>query len=296
MTLETVATIGSWRRDARLHNTGSIWRLTVDIHVQFVEFGDRLNDDATGTRAWRSDEITAFKENFATAVENAWSHKWLLGPAQSTRGVLCNELEVCRWAPRPVDVTLRIRDRDQHTPVNRVPEVARRFGGIAPIDVNPVHVIGVPSDFSAEEGGHLYLSVGDNVADASPDGNMQIASAHEVGHLLGIAHPGDQRLGSACAPSTSPYTPQPAECYQDGSGDSRMIMGGGMYVRQWDYNVFASVMNQSTWLYRSATVSTGNWRYGVSSTRPNRCSTHPHAGDHRQNPGGVREWDPPPRS
>ena len=72
-------------------------------------------------------------------------------------------------------------------------------------------------------------------------------------------------------------------------------MGSGMYVRQTDYHIFSSVMNMSTWMYRSRVMPTDNFNYIVSGRRPGACTGHPHAGTNRVNPGGIHEWDPPPR-
>ena len=285
MTLETVAMIGGWHRDVRLHGTSSPWRLTVDLHVRFTTFSDHINARGDDVRPWRDDERDAFKRNFASAVENAWSHKWLLMPARGSRGVMCEHLDWCDDAPQPVDVTLRVRDRDRFAP------------SASHVSVNEIRVAGVPLDFSAEDRGTVYLSLGDNQADPSPDGNLQVASAHEAGHLLGLSHPGDRTLGAVCAPR-SDLTPQPPECYRDSLGEARMIMGTGMYVRRADYRPFAVVMNGESsfgrnWECGSRRIRT-RYRYYVSSRRPDACPHHPHAGDYRTNPGGqIREFEPP---
>ncbi len=273
MTLTAVARILGRRRDVRLHDTGSPWRLTVDLHVRYELFTEREDEgrssgDSFVTRPWTRPEQNDFKRDFARAVDAGWSHKWLLRPRDGTRGTLCESANICRWAPQPVDVTLRIRDVARHPPVG------------SSVHSHPVRVVGIASDFSTYHNNAIIISVDDLQADRTGgSGPLQVAAVHEVGHALGLRHPGQvredariQRSGNpnqenVCAPRATP-DPLPGECYEDSGGDGRMVMGAGGYVRRTDYEIFRGVMNMTTWMLRGRTASTGNFSYYVSGDRP----------------------------
>ena len=250
MTLITAAAYRGYRRDLRLHDTADPWRLTVDIHVRFTEWSERLDrienlgqpDQRAVWRDWTDTEMDNFKDNFAQAVQDAWSHKWYLVPRVSERPAACgDDASACSSSPRFVDVTLRVRDLAN-------PAHARVGGNIA---VHNVVVSGNPLSDAYEDRGTIHVALGDNQSDLTAGGpHSQVATAHEMGHALGLTHPGDTPTETTCDPGP---TPTPRHCYQI-AGDGSMIMGEGMRVTRDDYMVFKSLMNAAEW-----NVAGGGW-------------------------------------
>ena len=273
-------------RQVRLHGDTSPWRLVVDFHVRFNftnvrnEAGGRIDRWDQEPR-WLSEEArqastlpaanpresALWRARFIRVVGQSWSHRWLLEP--NTREASCSTFSGCGPTPQDVDVILNVRDVDAGA------------ADAAPSGVR-VHTVRVHKAryASGRDSVSRRIDLGyyDNHATPSPDGTMQVASVHEVGHSLGVEHPGEEEGRPECDSGDNPDGDVPFSCYQDGGGDSRMVMGAGMYIRPPDYRVFAHMINallrqhERGFRYRQT-----NRRPGTHVTAPgvNQCAADP---------------------
>ncbi len=256
----TVADLGGSDRQVRLlDNMTPNWRLYVDFHVDF-QFNDVRNSDGGRIDRWNREprwlsdearqqhaasmpeadpnESLRWKSRFINVVGQSWSHTWLLTSRSSEA--------------RNVDVILQVRDVDSGHAVDQPPS------GVMVHQLRVYKALyGTRRDSVS---GRIEMGYYDNRPTPSPDGRMQVAAVHEVGHCLGAEHPGESR--PECDSDTHPDGDIPQSCYFDDSNDSSMAMGTGMHVQPNDYRTFARMLN------RLLRANERSYHYGVSNTRP----------------------------
>lgn len=195
--------------DVRNATTNADLTVYVRIHFQRVDPTPTVTTyaDYDGTqvpiRAWRESEWTTWKRRFLTDCQQKWNGKmWLVTPA-TYRGLdwpTVNPTHRCNLYCR-----------------FEISEQADSQGAHAVIPV--VHVDGNHSFRS-----HMLLY--DN-QDLTPRrltrGSNFFTHVHEIGHLIGLDHPG---AGQATC-----TTGGEAACYATADGDDRGIMGRGSEIR-----------------------------------------------------------------
>lgn len=240
---------GGHRRKVTLHGGPAPWRFVVDMHVVF-NFVPGRRRETRELVEWETDWETDFKADFARVIQQSWSRRWPLQP-RGSRSAVCDAADwLCR-NPERTEVILRVRD-------NNVPAQAA-----PPRNGVEVHLVNV----HLGESEHAYdpvtdrfeLSLTDNDLNRSGTGRLQICSAHEAGHALGLVHPGEAAGIAECRPA--PGRRQATRCYYDRRGDTNMMMGSGMYVRQQDYHVFRDMLNSL------AEHNSRSYRFGVYNQR-----------------------------
>lgn len=231
-------------RSVRLHGGSTTpWRFVVDFHVRY-----NFHHDADGGYTnWTPTERHTWKWRFERNVQRIWSRRWLLNPTTVEQSGFCEATGFgCRDPARPAEVVLVVRDARQSRWRPRTRDLC----------VCPVHIYRqapgtVQTRWSPERG--LETQASDVTLTPSSDRRMQIAVCHEVGHALGLRHPGEaerrelpgrsyERDGVS-ALECPPGQDHDDSCYTDGGGDSGSIMGTGMYVRRDDYVPFEDMLN-----------------------------------------------------
>ena len=264
-------------RQVRLHGTTTPWRLVVDFHVRF-NFTNVRNEAAGRIDRWDQEprwlsaeaqaastlpaanpnESAQWKARFIQVVGNSWSHRWLLEP--NTTEAACTTFGGCGPVPQNVDVILNVRDVGSGAAVDAAPSGVR------------VHLVRVyKARYNTRYdtvSRRLELGYYDNLLTPSPGGPMQVAAVHEVGHALGMDHPGEDAGRAECSTEGNPGGIVPLSCYE-ADGDSRMVMGAGMHIRSGDYQVFAHIINA---LLRE---NERGFRYRPTNNRPGTHTAAP---------------------
>lgn len=195
--------------DVRNATTNADLTVYVRIHFQQVNptAASHTYNDWDGTavpiRAWRPAEWSAWKRRFLSDCQQRWNGKlWLVTPAtydsldwpQPTATHRCNLY--CRF---------------------EISEQASPDGAHAVIPV--VHVDG--SHFFRSD--MLLYSNNDLQPERLTRGSNFFTHVHEIGHLIGLNHPGTGRAGCVSGGESV--------CYASADGDDRGVMGRGSQIR-----------------------------------------------------------------
>ena len=275
-------------RSVRLHGGSTTpWRFVVDFHVRYSFH----YDSDGGFTNWTPSERHTWKWRFERQVQRVWSRRWMLNPTTVEQSGFCEATGLgCRDPARPTEVVLAVRNARQSRwrPRNRR------------VYICPVHIYRqapgtVQTRWSPERG--LECQGSDTTLTPSSDRRMQIAVCHEVGHALGLRHPGEVERRALPGRSADegvsalecpPGGSHPESCYYDGAGDSGSIMGSGMYVRRDDYVPFEDMLND---FYPGYGFERATTRHGTYARNPG-----PEPGLDQCQPAGSSEPGPCPDS
>lgn len=185
--------------------------LTLYLRINFVQINptatSRTYNDWDGTavpiRAWRASEWTRWKARFLSDCQRRWHGKfWLVTPA-TYNGL--------NWPATNPTHRCNLYCRFEIT------EQSSSAGAHAVIPV--VHVDGRQNFRS-----HMLLySNNDLQAERLTRGSNFFTHVHEIGHLIGLEHPGTGRPGCNTGGETV--------CYRSADGDERGVMGMGSQIR-----------------------------------------------------------------
>ncbi len=230
--------------DVRNATTNGDLTVYVRIHFQRVDPtpASRTYNDWDGTavpiRAWRASEWSSWKQRFLSDCQSKWNGKmWLVTPA-----------------------TYRGLDWPTVNPTHRC-NLYCRFEISEQSDSQGAHAV-IP--VVRVDGNHFFrshmllYSSNDLRPERLTRGSNFFTHVHEIGHLIGLDHPGTGRAG--CATGGEPV------CYASADGDSRGVMGMGSEVR---------AEHAGPWL-RAASVLTGvardRWTVSLRRAYPVRLA------------------------
>jgi hypothetical protein len=220
--------------------------LTLYVRINFQEINPtatvRTYKDWDGTdvpiRAWRPGEFRQWKRKFLNDCQNRWHGKfWLVTPMTYAR---------LNWPEKnPIyrcNLYCRFEISEQSSP----------DGAHAVIPV--VHVDG--NRFFRS---HMLLYDNNDLgAQRRTRGSKFFTHVHEIGHLIGLQHPGHGRAGCT--------TGGEAACYASADGDTRGVMGMGSDIR---------AEHAQPWT-RAASILTGidqaNWTVSLNRALPQRLA------------------------
>ncbi|MCL4793829.1 MAG: hypothetical protein KJZ84_04670 [Bryobacteraceae bacterium] len=229
--------------DVRNATTNADLTLYIRINFQRIDpapGGPATYQDYDGTavpiRAWRDAEWAQWKARFLRDCRNKWHGKfWLVTPATYNR---------LNWPAQNPTHRCNLYCRFE------IAEQGTTQGAHAVIPV--VHVNG--NHFFRS---HMLLySNNDLRAERLTRGSNFFTHVHEIGHLIGLDHPGTGRAG--CARGGE------AICYASADGDDRGVMGRGSMIR---------AEHARPWT-RAASIFTGvaqaNWTVSLARRYPQR--------------------------
>jgi hypothetical protein len=218
--------------------------LTMFVRINFV----MINPTATSTtyndydgtavpiRAWTAAEWTQWKQRFLRECRNKWNGKFWLTTPSTYNGL--------NWPANNPTHRCNLYCRFE------ISEQSSSTGAHAVIPV--VHVRG--RHFFRSHS--LLYSSNDLQAERLTRGSNFFTHLHEIGHMIGLQHPGTGRPG--CVGGGE------AVCYRSADGDERAVMGLGSEVR---------AEHAQPWV-RAASILTGQgrnlWRVSLQRIYPQR--------------------------
>ena len=200
---------------------------------------------------WTGSTLADWKRRFATLAYNTWSEKWTLvgnidcDPSEQRH----SGLPTARVRVHVVDVdhpSIRL-PANQHIyliEVHRTPPQGQSRGQ-QHADFEPTSHATVRDAGSAQlPAGTAAAALYEDSLELGPpdrlDGNRQVVSMHELGHMLGLRH--SNALAPACPQNSRGNAPL---CYGEPySGESSSIMGRGQEIRPDDYSVFVQIISR----------------------------------------------------
>lgn len=226
--------------DVRNATTNADLTLFVRINFQMINptTASRTYRDYDGTavpiRAWRLAEWIQWKQRFLRECRDKWHGKFWLATPASYNGL--------NWPASHPTHRCNLYCRFE------IAEQVAVAGAHAVIPV--VHVDGTHFFRSHS----LLYSSNDLQSERLTRGSNFFTHLHEIGHLIGLEHPGTSRPGCASGGEMV--------CYRSADGDARAVMGLGSQIR---------AEHARPWM-RAASILTGvpqaNWTVSLQRSYP----------------------------